>query len=72
MNLDTLALPLSDFIEVGFFDEHEQLFFLKNHEVITSNNQLSVVLDELPHKVVFDPNLLLVEKEVGDNEYFLR
>jgi len=55
-------LPLDDFIEIGFYNETNELFHTERVKVNSPINQLSVLLNQKPVSIVIDPNLLLIRK----------
>ena len=59
-------LPLADYIEIGVYDEKEELLHLEQVKVTQLDNQLQLVLEQKPEKVVLDPRLLLVDRELED------
>jgi ABC-2 type transport system permease protein len=65
------SLPLNDLIEIGFYDSKENLIELKQVRIKDTNNKMMFKLKEKPSKIVIDPNLLTIDKDLGDNEFFL-
>lgn len=61
------ALPLADFIEMGVFDEKRAELYLQKHKFNTADHTLVLIVDSKPDEVAIDPNLLLLDKDLGDN-----
>lgn len=64
-------LPLSDYIEIGVYDENDVLIYSEKHKVTTSECNISIQVKDKPYKIVIDSNFLLIEKEINDNEFEL-
>lgn len=64
-------LPLKDFIEIGIFDTSNKLLKLKKMNISKAETKLEITVNERPGKVVLDPNYLLMDKDVENNEYEL-
>ncbi|WP_350293559.1 M1 family aminopeptidase [uncultured Croceitalea sp.] len=60
---------LNDFIEIGLYNENDEL--LKLVKTTINNTQQKVIIDSAtkPSKVVIDPNLLLIEKDIENNTF---
>ncbi len=63
---DNNALPLNDFIEIGFYNEQNELFHIEQIKIQQVENEFTVTTMQKPDKVVLDPNLLLIELERTD------
>lgn len=61
------SLPLADFIEIGVFGKDKKELYLKKHTITQIDNQLVLVVDELPEQVAVDPFYLMIDREMGDN-----
>ncbi len=68
------SLPLNDYIPIAVFSEElvdekgtQKQLYLEKHKVSKINNNLRIVLDEKPTKVVLNPNYLLMEEDLNDN-----
>ncbi|PQJ77977.1 M1 family aminopeptidase [Polaribacter porphyrae] len=58
---------LNDFIQIGFYDIDEKVITQKTIKVTKKENSISFLLDKKPAKVILDPNLLLIEKNIDNN-----
>lgn len=63
-----LNITPNDFIELGIYDDKDELISLQKHRVTQEQIQLDIPLNQKPHKVVIDPNLLLMDRDLKDNE----
>ncbi|KGM51907.1 membrane protein [Lysobacter concretionis Ko07 = DSM 16239] len=70
---ETVA-PLDDWIEVGVFargpsgkEADEKVLYLQRHHVTEDAPTLTVVVDEAPYEVGFDPYNKLIDRVSGDN-----
>jgi len=63
---------LSDYVEVGFFSEEGKLLALDVHKVMHTSNVITVLVKKQPIKVVIDPNLLTLDKDLANNSFDLR
>ncbi len=70
-------IPIHDWIDVGVFGPDQRqsdyyetsgkpLYFRK-HLITQPNTEITVVVDEAPHKAGFDPYSKLIDKDYGDN-----
>ncbi len=59
---------LADYIQFGFFDEEDNLIYLHTTKVSEQENTLSIRLNRKPARVVLDPNLMLMDKDIDDQE----
>ena len=64
----SVALPLNDFIELGFYNSAGELFHTELVNVTTRENEIEVMLKEEPVEVILDPNLLTIDLDVDDNQ----
>ncbi|MBS1586567.1 MAG: hypothetical protein JSS82_13590 [Bacteroidetes bacterium] len=62
------AVPSNDYIEVGVYNEKRKLIGLQRYKLPGGTSRLSIVVAEKPAKIVVDPNLLLIDKDLNDNE----
>ncbi|WP_299212444.1 M1 family aminopeptidase [uncultured Aquimarina sp.] len=65
------SLNLKDYIEIGFYNEDDELISLEVLKISQNSNQIIFRLKEKPYKVVIDPNYLLIEKDIDDNVFRL-
>lgn len=65
---ETTITTLADYVQIGFFDEDDQLIYLHTEKVTETENTLILSLDQKPAKVVLDPNLTLMDKDIDDQE----
>ena len=68
------AGKLDDWIEVGVFarspsgkEADEKVLYLQRHHITTEHPRLTVVVDELPYEVGFDPYNKLIDRVSTDN-----
>ena len=62
------SLPLNDFIEIGVFNKNEEIIYLEKIKVEKIKNNLKIIVDDTPEKVVIDPYLKLMEVDIEDNK----
>ncbi|MEM9934076.1 MAG: M1 family aminopeptidase, partial [Bacteroidota bacterium] len=65
------VLKLDDWMEVGFFDEQNQLLETRWAKISSENSQLPFHLGKKPFKIQLDPHLLLLEKKRENNNWTL-
>ncbi len=65
------TLALSDYMDIGIFDASGKLLRLKTLQINTQENTVKIQIQGKPEKVVLDPNYLLIDKEIDDNEKYL-
>jgi ABC-2 type transport system permease protein len=65
------SLPLNDVFEIGFYDSKENLIEIKKVRVNQVKNKMVFSLSVKPSKIIIDPNVLTIDKDLGDNEFFL-
>ncbi len=65
------ALEVDDWMEIGFYDEQDQLLETSWVKVASGNSFLTFTLKEKVARVQLDPHLLLLEKDREDNEWLL-
>jgi aminopeptidase N len=58
----------NDYIEVGIFNKKRRMIQLERFKLAGGTHKLSMTVDEVPEKVVVDPNELLIDKDLSDNE----
>lgn len=63
------SLSLNDVIEIGFYDSKEHLIEIKQVRIKKVKNKMIFSLNEKPSKIVIDPNLLTIDKQIEDNAY---
>jgi hypothetical protein len=59
---------LNDFTEVGCYNQQGSLRVTKAVRVTEIRNPVVLALGFMPMKIVLDPNLLLIDKDLSDNE----
>ena len=62
-------LPINELVEIGIYDENEDLIRLERFWMKAGEKQLTLELDRKPAKVVLDPNLLQIDRDRRDNEF---
>ncbi|PIV50608.1 MAG: hypothetical protein COS19_03785, partial [Flavobacteriaceae bacterium CG02_land_8_20_14_3_00_34_13] len=62
-------LPLNDFIEIGLYDSNNNILELKQVRIQKAKNSIVFNTKEKPSKIIIDPNLLTIDKDLGDNEF---
>lgn len=62
------ALALNDYIEVGIFDNENNLMRIHKLKVTKAEKSTSIILKKAPSKIVIDPNYLLMDANVSDNQ----
>ncbi|GAB5522506.1 MAG: M1 family aminopeptidase [Roseivirga sp.] len=65
---ETINTALEDYVQIGFFNEDDQLIYLHTQKVTETKNMLRLLLDENPAKAVLDPHLTLMDKDIDDQE----
>ncbi|MDB4293094.1 M1 family aminopeptidase [Maribacter sp.] len=68
---DKDILPLNDYIEIGVYDDSGKPIHLKKYKVHTLKNKLRIRTGEKAERVVIDPNFLLLDKNIADNNFAL-
>ncbi|WP_298545867.1 M1 family aminopeptidase [uncultured Aquimarina sp.] len=68
---EDVPVNLEDYIEIGFYNENEELISLEVLKISQKSNQIIFYLKEKPYKVVIDPNYLLIEKDIDNNSFTL-
>lgn len=63
------SVPLNDFIEIAFYNSHDILLDSKQIKINKSENKMIFKLKEKPSKVVIDPNLLTIDKNLDNNSF---
>lgn len=66
------VVPSNDYVEVGIYNKKRKLIKLERFKLPGGTTKLSMTVDEQPEKIVVDPNELLIDKDLGDNEMRLR
>jgi aminopeptidase N len=62
------AVPSNDYIEVGVYNDKRKMIRLQRYKLPGGTSKLSMTISEKPAKIVVDPNLLLIDKDLNDNE----
>ncbi|GAB5408560.1 MAG: M1 family aminopeptidase [Balneolaceae bacterium] len=65
------SLPLSDYIEIGVFDENNSLIQSITKKVTDINNSLTLTTKRKPARVALDPNYLLMDIKINTPEHTL-
>jgi ABC-2 type transport system permease protein len=63
------SLSLNDLIEIGFYDNKENLIEIKQVWIKQVRNKMVFSLKVKPSKIIIDPNLLTIDKQIEDNEH---
>lgn len=67
---------LNDYVELGVYtknkDGKESLAGLKKIKINSAHTTLKIAVPQEPAKIVLDPNLLLIDKNLADNEMYFR
>lgn len=66
------SVAINDFVQLGFYDHQGELIALKTVKVDEQKWSGEFMLGEEPARVVVDPNLLLIEKDIDNNTYILQ
>ena len=61
------SLYLRDYIEIGFYDKEDKLIQIKTFLINKKDNRISIYLNKKVSKIILDPQLLLLEKNITDN-----
>jgi len=62
------VVPSNDYVEVGLFNKNRKLIKLERYKLPGGTTKLTISSDEKPEKIVVDPNVLLIDKDLKDNE----
>lgn len=62
-----IALEPSDYLQIGVYDENEKQLQLQWYKISKVENNFTITLNKKPSKIVVDPNLLLIDKNIEDN-----
>jgi ABC-2 type transport system permease protein len=62
-------ISFNETIEFGVYDENDKLIKIEKVKVNQISNSHKFIHSEKPKKIVLDPNLLLLEKDIKDNTY---
>ncbi len=60
------------YLEIGCYDNSGRLLKMVNYKTAKEKNQISIELEGRPATVVLDPNILLIDKNLTDNERFVK
>ena len=63
-----VGLPLSAYIELGIFDASHKLIKIESTKISKERNRLEFITDGEPGKVILDPNFLMIDKNIENNE----
>lgn len=58
-------------LKYDFIAKKNELIKLVKIQVSKTNNKITCKLNQKPAKVILDPNYLVIDKDVEDNEYDL-
>ena len=61
-------VPSENYIEIGVYKNKNTIMQLTRYKLKTGETKLSIPVSEKPYKVVIDPRLLLIDKNLDDNE----
>jgi ABC-2 type transport system permease protein len=70
-NVDKEELALADYIELGVYNDDEELLKLVQIKATKAKETILVRTTDKPSKLVLDPNLLIIERNTDDNEFIL-
>jgi aminopeptidase N len=60
-------IELADWIEIGVFDEHDELLYREQHQLTDEQTTLSLVVEGKPARAGIDPITLLIDRDPDDN-----
>jgi ABC-2 type transport system permease protein len=58
----------SNYVEIGIYKDRKTLISLNKYKLVPGKNALHLPVLDKPYKVVVDPRLLLIDKNLDDNE----
>lgn len=68
-------IPINDWINIGIYGKdhvgRDSLIYLKKYQFLVKETSLNINLDQLPTKVVIDPQKILIEEDYMDNARLL-
>ncbi len=59
---------LNEYIQIGLYNKNDELISIHKHLVQKTDTMISITVEEQPSKIVLDPNLLILDKNLRDNE----
>lgn len=62
------SLPLNDFLEIGVYNEDGEVLATESLRITVGKNKMEIEINKKPSKVILDPNYLLIEKDIEDNQ----
>jgi ABC-type transport system involved in multi-copper enzyme maturation permease subunit len=62
------AVASNDYIEVGLYDRNDKCMKLQKFKMHKGVNNISMEINKEPYKVIVDPEHLLIDKKLDDNE----
>jgi hypothetical protein len=62
------AVASNDYIEVGLYDKNDKCMKLQKFKMHKGVNNISMEINKEPYKVIVDPEHLLIDKKLDDNE----
>lgn len=66
---EEVSVTPNDWVEISIYAEDEEtLIHLKKYRIVSGKTQLNIQLDQLPSKVVVDPNFKLLDLDLRNNE----
>ena len=63
------SVVLNDLIEIGFYDGDDNLIEIKQLRIKEVKNNVTFSFKVKPSKIVIDPNILTIEKQIEDNTF---
>ena len=64
---DSTKVALADYIEIGVFGERGDTLHLQKHKVVNPQNQLSILVNEVPERVGIDPYFRLMDRDIQND-----
>ena len=64
---DSTKVALADYIEIGIFGKGNDTLHLQKHKIVNQQNELSIIVNELPEKVGIDPYFRLMDRNIKDD-----
>ena len=61
------ALPLSDYVDIGIFGKEGKELYLKKHHIQQLDNEVSILVSEIPIEAGIDPYVKLIDLDGKDN-----
>lgn len=62
-----IELPMHELVDVGLFDQDNNILYLKKHIISTGNNEIRINVSSAPSKGGIDPLNKLIDKVSSDN-----